>query len=390
MNQAEAPSPSALPIQQHSRLRRFVVFVWKYFVATICCTGPVLSVLVVGWTQRLMQQRTLVYWHAQSEASAQGIDFAAFAAADPQTAVHLHWPNWVLHPNKQTQRSWRGQIQTGFASLWLNITRGIAASFNTWVFTLPGCVLWLFAWYAGWQNSFSKGYEHAQVGALTGLLGVALFIAVMFYVPMAQARQASTGQWRSFYEFSLIWTLVRSRWWACIKLAMLYAFFGLISMVLKTAPIGFDRSPEYETLSDSEALERLEAYFFGAGAIVLAAYIAVRLVAARIYADSLLTAIQQGIIPIERLAESEHAVLDRLDLLQVQPSPPRHIVIRAVGGVSRLAVQIGAGVVLALVWFIFVVEIFVSEFFNYHPLVGWLNQPLIQLPWFRYVPPGLV
>ena len=389
MSQATVPSPSPSHIQRHSRLRRLFVFVWKYFVATVCCTGPVVSVLVVGWTQRLMQRRTLVYWHAQSETSVHDIDFAHFAAADPQTAVHLRWPNWVWHPHNQTRRSWRGWMQTGFASLWLNTTHGIAASFNTWVLTLPGCVLWLFAWYAGWQNSFSKGYEHAQVGSLTGLLGVALFIAAMFYVPLAQARQASTGRWRSFYEFSLIWTLVRSRWWACIKLALLYTVFGLVSMALKMAPIGFDRSPEYAALSDSQAFERLEVYFFWAGAIVFAAYVAVRLVAAQIYADSLLTAIQQGVIPAERLAESERAVLDRLDLLHVQPSPPRHVVVRAVGGVSRLAMQIGAGMVLALVWFVFVAAIFVSEFFNYHPLVGWLNQPLIQLPWFRYIPPGL-
>ena len=107
--------------------------------------------------------------------------------------------------------------------------------------------------------------------------------------------------------------------------------------------------------------ERLEAYFFWAGAIVFAAYVAVRLLAARMYADSLLTAIQHGVISIERLAESERAALQRLDLLHVQPSPPRHIVVRAVGGVSRLTIQIGAGIVLALVWFVFVAEIFVSE-----------------------------
>ena len=29
---------------------------------------------------------------------------------------------------------------------------------------------------------------------------------------------------------------------------------------------------------------------------------------------------------------------------------------------------------------------YISEFFSYHGMIGWLNQPLIQLPWFRYVP----
>jgi hypothetical protein len=43
----------------------------------------------------------------------------------------------------------------------------------------------------------------------------------------------------------------------------------------------------------------------------------------------------------------------------------------------------------AALWFAFVAQIFVSEFFNYHPVVGWLNQPLVHLPWFRYIPAGL-
>ena len=41
---------------------------------------------------------------------------------------------------------------------------------------------------------------------------------------------------------------------------------------------------------------------------------------------------------------------------------------------------------LALVWFAFVAQIFVSEFLNYHPGVGWLNQPTAQAPWFHYIP----
>jgi hypothetical protein len=46
-------------------------------------------------------------------------------------------------------------------------------------------------------------------------------------------------------------------------------------------------------------------------------------------------------------------------------------------------------VLTAMVWFTFVAQIFISEFINYHPVIGWLNQPLVQLPWFHYVPGGL-
>jgi hypothetical protein len=44
---------------------------------------------------------------------------------------------------------------------------------------------------------------------------------------------------------------------------------------------------------------------------------------------------------------------------------------------------------LILIWFSFVAQIYISEFFNYHNGVGWMNQPLVQLPLFHYVPARL-
>lgn len=48
------------------------------------------------------------------------------------------------------------------------------------------------------------------------------------------------------------------------------------------------------------------------------------------------------------------------------------------------------GVALFLVWFGFVSQIYVSEFFMKSAAGrGWLNQPLVQLPWFNYIPSRL-
>jgi hypothetical protein len=108
---------------------------------------------------------------------------------------------------------------------------------NTWALTLPACLLWWFGWYDGWNNSFNKGYEQAAVGPLISLLGIAWFITAMFYVPLAQARQAVTGEWRSFYQFRLIWKIVRDRWVYCVLLAVLYALLSVPLSVLKTSPM---------------------------------------------------------------------------------------------------------------------------------------------------------
>src|SRR2546429_8683233 len=87
-------------------------------------------------------------------------------------------------------------------------------------------------WYDGWNNSFNKGYEQFSVGPGVSVLGILLFITAMLYVPMAQARQAVTGNWRCFYQFRLIRTLVRRRWFACFGLAALYALCSLPILVL--------------------------------------------------------------------------------------------------------------------------------------------------------------
>ena len=48
-----------------------------------------------------------------------------------------------------------------------------------------------------------------------------------------------------------------------------------------------------------------------------------------------------------------------------------------------------AGFLTTLVWLAFVALIFVAEFFKYDGARAWLNHPLVQLPWCRYVPARL-
>jgi len=256
---------------------------------------------------------------------------------------------------------------------------------NTWILTLPGCVLWLFSWYDGWNNSFHKGYEQAAVGPLTGILGVVLFIAAMFYVPLAQVRQAVTGQWRAFYQGRLIWQVLRCRWRACLGLAALYSLIALPVNVLRTLPAFFPQlNPALNGLTTTEAQEILKPYFFWSAAVVFPAYVGLRLAAARIYASGVLTLLQEGSLRLADLSTGERETLQRLDLVSAQlPLTGQSSLLKRLGAPLQF---ITVGVVMALVWFIFVAQIYVSEFLNYHPVSGWLNQPLVQMPWFRDLP----
>ncbi|MBC8353315.1 MAG: DUF4013 domain-containing protein [Planctomycetes bacterium] len=378
---------------------KIAIFFWKYLVAVALCQVFLGSILVVGWTYRLMQRTALKKWWKKSQLRSDGVTFGEFVA-DSQSFGHLcHWPNWILGQHSatgpQSKPRW-GAVLCG--SLWLNGKVGIQAIFNTWVLTMPACVLWLFAWFAGWNNSFNKGYEQATVGPLTGGLGAVLFIAAMFYVPMAQARQAATGSFLAFYEFRFVWRLVKNRWLGCLKLAVLYSLLSLPVIMLKTAPAFFPQiNSALEDVTDAEILRILNWYYLASAAFVFASFVLLKLSAARTYAAALLYTVTTRRVEPEELHLAERTALGELGLLRLQERPQRHLIIRTVTGGGRFVKGTTVGLATAVVWFAFVSQIFVSEFLSYHPvdriqchfLGGWLNQPLVQLPWFNYTPGDL-
>ncbi len=371
---ATAPRPEApdLPAPARSgrvaKWRRRAVQVWKYVVGAWLCQHLLLSVLVVGWCYRLMRHHTRREWLRLSG----------------RTAPPLPWPNWLLHPDGFRAPSRRKALT---ASLVLNARVGAQAVFNTWVVTMPACFLWVFAWYSGWDNSFNKGYEQFWVGPAAGWLGITLFIAAMLYVPLAQARHAATGSWRAFYRFGFVRRLVRHAWPACLLLAGLYAALSLPVTVFRAFPTILPQVlPDLLTLPDAALREFLRDYYFWASAIGFGLYVALRLIAARIYARAIVSAVQRGVVRVDELHPRERRELDQLGLLEAAPAPERHVVVRVLGWTSARVARLGGAVAIVLLWFAFVAQIFVAEFINYHPVRGWLNQPLVQLPCFSYIP----
>lgn len=391
------------PPSRSGRVWTAIVLVWKYAIGMLLTQNPLTSILVIGWSYRVAERAALKRWWKASPARDPGETFGEFTSATSTTDQHAHWPNWIVTQN--FRRSWttafytepaiagraRAQSKVLFGSLAANSKLGVQAIFNTWVFTLPGCVLWLFAWYAGWNNSFHKGYEQAPIGPLTGIVGVVLFIAAMFYVPMAQSRQAVTGSWRSFYDFRLVGRLVRRRWRACIGIAAWYAALSLPVTILKTAPGFFSQAmgAEFDQLSDSELYAFLTMYFFWSAALFFPLYLWLRVVAARVYASAILSELHAGHVNLAELAERERSVLEQLGLTLFRAKSRRHLLIRTAASTARIVGTTAVILATALVWFSFVAQIFVSEFLNYHLALGWLNQPLVQLPWFCYIPGGL-
>jgi hypothetical protein len=380
-----------------SWMKQGIVLAWKYLVGALLCFTLPGSLLVVGWSYRLAQRSAYRQWWRASPTRRPGEPFGRAARADELLRWHVHWPNWIVHPlagdvfraarGQGWARQGRAVVVASLGSCWLNLRIGVGAIFNTWVLTLPGCMLWLFAWYDGWNNSFNKGYEQAHLGPLMGLSGIALFIGAMFYVPLAQARQAVTGHWRRFYDFRLIWTLIKRRRRGPLLLASLYSMLSLPLIVLKTLPGFFPQLfPGFEDLSAAQVARNLTLYFLASCGVMFPFFVLLRVVAARIYAKALLACLRDGSLEPAALAPSERAIMEHLALPLEAPSRRSHPLIRAVSGTWRVTTSALLVLLLVGVWWSFVAQIFASEFLNYHLAQGWLNQPLVQLPWFNYIP----
>lgn len=372
----------------------------KYLVGVIGCLSPIGAVIVAGWTYRLMQRSAFRGWYHRSGLREQGMSFADFAASDEQTAAHTHYPNWIVRQNALA--ALRGEEFTGVSgslpvrfgrvaahSLWLNIKLGTQAVFNSFVLTLPGAVLMLLGWQHGWSISFNKVYEQAYEGRIISAIGIAMSLAAMLYLPMAQARQAVTGNWRSFWQFKLVRRIIRRQWWQCVALAAIYAAASLVVAAGRIAPMGVGNSRQAATMSDAQLLAAVNNAFFIACLFIFPLFVLVKCIAARIYAGGVLKLVRDGELAGDDLEPAERIVLDRLGLLQAQLRPRRHVIVRAAMGFTGLFARGGAVLVALIVWFILITQIYFSQFMVYLPGAGWLTHPLVQLPWFRFIPPGL-
>lgn len=398
------PEASAPPDRVRLSVPRWIAFPWKFLVGVVLIQSLVGSFIVLGWLWRVSQRFVLKAWWKRNRA----LSWKDFLAGIPFAAGHQTWPNWIVAQDFDWAALKLRSLHKAFlGSLWLNLKTGVQALFNTSVLLAPASALWIFSWYDGWNNSFNKGYEQAAVGPATGFAGVFLFIAAMFYVPMAQMRHAATGNWRAFYQFHLVWKLIRRRWLECLGLAMLISTLSLPIMALKTAPGMFtamSKAPAGQTengfqkliansnedLTPQQALRKLKSYYFFGGFYLLPALVLFRYVAARIYAGAILDLVQSGAIPEDALHEKEWQALHRLNLLVTRPPLKRSRFVQVLSWVTTKAGAATVGFAIFLVYFTLVAQIYIGEFLhkNDHGQ-GWWNQPLVQLPFFDYTPDRL-
>jgi hypothetical protein len=375
---------------------------WRILIGGLLCFNLFGGIVVTGWLYRWMQGLVLRGWWKRSRFREEGSSFEDFCASLGHDGPVVR-PRWFIQERMTlslnrpdafgrspgTFRKTLRVLRLPWNSLWLNFKIGLQGLLCTFLISGLGTLIMLFSWEFGWLNSFNKGYEQALIGPLTGFLGIFIFIAAMFYVPMAQVHQAVTGDYRAFFDFRFVWRLVRARLSAYVFLAGVIVFLSLPLEILKTAPVGFDGTIDsWTNASDAEFHQMLQRYFVIGSLVLFVSLLIWRWLAAWIYQSAVLKVLERGEVTRGDLHPTIGGWLDHLGVFPVPTLEKAGIGYMVKSG-STMVYRRLLFVLLFFIWFGFVAKTYLGEFFNYHPGQGFLNHPVIQLPYFNYVPSDL-
>lgn len=367
--------------------------------ATLLVMNYVAAVMVFGWLTRRMRAITLRRWWIAAGPKPGEYFSNVLDTFGPDGPVRR--PRWFVQervrrhlgepaPNGRSAGPLRilGRLlRVPWHSAWRNFVVGLKGVFGTSLVMAPALLVMFTAWEYGWLNSFTKGYEQRAASAtITLALGFPLFIVTMFYVPMAQAHFAATGEVRSFFDFGLVFRVTRARLWYMI---LLVGFTGLASLpldLLKTTPQFLPQgNPWYDSASREDLLRWVWGYQWWSGLYLFLVLVALRWMVARTYASGVLALFRRGELSLDQLPAALRRDFERLGLSPV-PTLPSNEWSATVWGAGKWMWRGFAYTVIGVVWLLFAVRVYVGEFINYHPVIGFLNHPLMQVPCVDTIP----
>jgi hypothetical protein len=323
---------SAITAERPGPLARTLGAAKSLVLGTLLSLTPLTSILVLGWLTRRMQA-----------------SIEARLSRSPQPA-----PGWLMGPRGQ------GAVVRLLGGLGANIRAGFTTAAALFLFTAPFTVLWLGAWWAGWENSFNKGYEQAAVGPSVFLLGATLALPLMALLPLALAHASAEGRAAAVFELRRLRALAAHAGWRLPALGLLtlalalplFAARGLPAFAGAILPGVEDMAPaEIEALKGRIALAQA-AYAFTALLIL-------RGLAARIYARA---------APAAAGADPALWARSRARLAASFAAPPTRPL-----RVLWLLVALAPGLGLSFL-------ILAGQFLNYG-WWHWLTHPFLLLPW---------
>jgi hypothetical protein len=227
--------------------------------------------------------------------------------------------------------------------LWLLLEDGLTCCAGLALVTLPHVSLITLSWWGGWDNSFNKGYEQAWIGPTLGLFGLALGAVVLAHVPMLTVHGAIERRITAYVDLGMARRLVAAVPWRYLALTLATVAASL-PLALMQVSFAFmtSRRPD---LGIAELRMRAGTLHLAATAYLVIVLLLLRTWAARLYARA--------------MASDPTAAR----------GPGRRRWLTAVAMLFAVAAWAG-----------FLMLQYVAQFAN-HAWWGWINHPLIGLPW---------
>ena len=327
-------------------------------VAIVLSLNPLGALLVLGWLMRLMRRETAIASIRELRRVSRS-QARALLASRPALATLAPWTGWLRA--SQPKSSWLGRWLGGLAE---TVKLGSISALALALATLPFTGLLLLSWWAGWENSFNKGYEQAWAGPALALLGILAALFVLQHLPMATAHLAAERRISAMLDLPTVRALIRAERWRNLSLALLTAIAALpvagaqiLPAFIETWRPGFAELPP-------EIVQAVATQWHVLPTIYLVlALIFLRRAQSRCYTRAALS-----------LASARTSFCKDI-AAQFDPG--------GTGPVSPKRGPFGglvAGLLLTAIWAAFIAQLYVAQFAN-HAWWNWLNHPLIGLPW---------
>lgn len=329
-------------------------------IGSLMCLTPVTAVLVLGWLSQYCRQRVIqavlnrgLELIEDVKLPSHGSSKNATLIAGNAPSTFRRWPRFLSHLKRNT-------------------LIGLRTYSVLFVSTSPFVLLWLFSWWAGWENSFNKGYEQAWVGPVTGIVGTVLALYLLNFIPFAFVHGALFDTWRSYFDIRAVAQIRRAAGWRFVGLVFLTVILSLPMFAAKTLPVFIEQIyPDFVHWDEAQLENFKNQMRLGAAAYVFFSLWFLKGLASRIYARAIIRL--QSRSPAHASPGFPLVIPGNSVGCAGQPQPTRKVI----GFLNRM---LQATLVYSF-WFVFVAQIFVSQFLN-HNWVHWINHPLIQLPWF--------
>jgi hypothetical protein len=324
------------PAYGPGRLARLGQVLLNSVIGTLLCTGPVTALIALGWLTRRSG-------HAARDR------FGAAAEA----------PGWLLGPREINGQP-SGRIARALGGLASNIRTGLMALAALLAWTLPFTLLWLGAWWAGWENSFNKGYEQAFVGPSIFLFGALLAAFIAPALPLMLSHLGAEDRLSAAFELRRLRSLIAQAGWRVPALTIVVALFALpfagARGLITTAT---DWAPWIEDLTPDQVADLQGRIGLALAALAFVTVWITRTLATRIYTRAAPRAagLKPGLWDGTQAAEA------------AEPGTPRSRLLTALWYGTAMVVTLGLSFL-----------ILAGQFLD-HAWWRWVFHPALTLPW---------